>query len=260
MRLHPSRRRASSPPHRVAAGAGWLAVAFMAWLGTACAHHVDVEVPAVPAVALPDDAVAIVTMDRGCAPVADALVDEVNRLPGLRVDPKASTMLQVFGCELALEPQIDVRQQVDARSGITRQSRDVTVEGRAHAVVAVVQHHVPQAHLIGTGRHEAAADAQAHNLRSMSRTARQKLVAAVARDLSDQIRPMPRLTQRRFYPSAAEGTARRLHNLAVQAELTGDYREAHRLAEAAWQAAPTARSRAYVDELASLVERAPSSR
>jgi hypothetical protein len=105
--------------------------------------------------------------------------------------------------------------------------------GRAHAVAAVSFEGGVLANLIGAGR---GGDPLA---------ARQDL----ARDLAQQINPVPTLVERRVYPNAASGTARELTTLAVEAERIGDLDRAVALAEAAWAEDPNPRTASYRDEL-----------
>ena len=212
-------------------------------LAPGCAKTVQVELPALPAVSLDSSRVAVVAVERDCREVADALVEQLNGLE-FDVDPGASVRLEVSSCDSALQPvQVDVQIEEDV------DRRRLSVEGRAHAVVAVNVEGEAQAWLIGASSQIARSNWNEADAAGLSRTVSRELVDGVAADLAEQVRPIPRLVDRRVYTRAPEGTARALTNRAVDAELRGELREAHRLAELAWQENPSPRSRAYLLEL-----------
>jgi hypothetical protein len=237
----------------------WCSLAAIALMAIAalpgCVHKVRVEVPAAPAVALRWEGpkIAVVAQDRDCRDVADALVEELNAVDGLEVDPRADVRLRVLRCGRSQAVNIDIRVEGD------QDRRRVLMEGRAHALVAVYAEGEPQAHLVGSARHfdnGAWGDIDVlGRRRSMDRT----LTSILARDLATQVSPMPRVAERRVHPRAPEGTARRFYHDAVLAELSGDLFEAHRLAMKAWQERPTERTAAYLRELETRLQRAGSS-
>ena len=79
------------------------------------------------------------------------------------------------------------------------------------------------------------------------------LTEGVAADLTDQIRPIPRMVERRVYPNATAGSARHQLNLAVRAEMAGDLYEARRRARLANLIHSSPESEAYVTELEHLL-------
>jgi len=210
-----------------------------------CAHKVQVEVPAVPAVALQlqSPKIAVVVQDRDCREVADALVDELNAVDGLEVDPRADVCLRVLRCGRSYTANIDIRVEGD------QDRRRVLMEGRAHALVAVMADGEPQAHLIGSARHFDDSAWGDIDVLGRRRSMDRDLTRLLARDLATQVSPVPRVAERRIHPRAPEGTARRFYHDAVIAELSGDLTEAHRLAMKAWEERPTARNAAYLREL-----------
>jgi hypothetical protein len=216
-------------------------VAALALAAPAAARTVEVTVPAEPAVDI-DARVAVVTGDHDCAAIAGALIDELHAI-GVTVDPRATVRLQVSGCEQPVRHQVDVEIAQNVR-----RRRD-TVEGRAHALVDVSVDGLVQAHLIGASATAITGSWNASDGAWLSRTAERALVAGVATDLADQVRPMPRIVERHVYPGAAEGTARALHNQAVSAERAGDLAEARRLAALAFARRPNPASAAYMTEL-----------
>jgi hypothetical protein len=147
-----------------------------------------------------------------------------------------------------VQPVIDIRLQASS-GGEVRERRRVTVNGRAHAVVAVIVDGEALAHLIGTGQSTAIGGWDRGNTVQLRRSIERELTNSVVLDLSDQIRPVPRLVQRRVFPNASDGSARQLHTLAVRAELAGDIFRAHEFASAAHDAAPSRQSASYLSEL-----------
>ena len=74
----------------------------------------------------------------------------------------------------------------------------------------------------------------------------QGVVADLAADLVRQLAPLPETVERRWYRKPKPGTAKSLHNQAVEAERAGNFEEAVRLAR---QAAETDRNRHTADYL-----------
>jgi hypothetical protein len=223
-------------------------IVFLALLG-GCVHTVQVAMPPAPAVTIDASAVAVVAADRSCHGIADALVAELNRLEGVSVDPRAEIRLEVTGCDLALHPVVDIEitPKVDRRR--------ITVQGWGHAVLTVKVGGETQAHLIGAS-HQGLDGAWGEiDLPGLSRAMERDLVETVAVDLAEQLRPLPRLVDRRVYGRAGRGSPRSLHNLAVAAEARGELVEARRLARLSYEELPSARSAAYLDELDDLLYR-----
>lgn len=219
-----------------------LAILLLA-LASGCARTVQVELPALPAVSLDSSRVAVVAVERDCREIADALVQQLNVL-GFQVDPGAAVRLEVSSCERPLQPvqvDVEIEQDVDRRR--------LSIEGRAHAVVAVQVDGHPQAWLIGASSQIARGNWNDPDPIGLSRMVQRSLVDGVASDLADQLRPLPRLVDRRVYARAPDGTAHALHNRAVDAEARGELQEAFRLAQLAHDENPSARARAYVEEL-----------
>lgn len=210
----------------------------------ACRSTVRLEVPPTPAVAIPDDTVAVVARDRACQAAADALALELPRSSYLVVDPRAGVRVELLGCG---EDQVWTLEQEAGPDGARRRTR---VEARAHAVVQVSAEGRVLAHLIGAGREEGAtAWQQPTRFLRFRRQTRHRVHADLARDVVRQLNPLPTLVQRRVYPNAPAGTSRELVTLAVLAEQTGDLDRALQLAEAAWQRDPNPRTMGYLEEL-----------
>jgi hypothetical protein len=216
----------------------------LALLLSACAATIQLELPPTPAVRMPVERVAVVVQDRRCQPTADALARELGRTGWTEVHPAAPIRLVVFSCgddeELLLEHEQD-------GDGIRRRT---LVAARAHAVVAVSDGERVLAHLIGAGRDDTDTSwTQQAPLSRLRKTARQRAFDDLARDLVQQINPLPTLVERRVYPNAPGGTSKQLTTLAVQAELAGDLASALSYAEAAWTRDPNPRTLGYLEDL-----------
>lgn len=215
----------------------------------ACAHTVDVSLPAAPAVSLHSERIAVVYVDGRCATQADALLAAL-RAGGLVVDPEAPVRLEVSLCEGGVGgPEIEV----EIADGVDR--RRVAVDGRAWAVLQVFGPEGLRARLLGTAEQQVRgpwSDVAPHtsgDVRRLVRTADDVLVAAVADDLAEQVRSGPREVSRRLYGRAPEGSGRALYNAAVQLEVQGDVTEARRVAHEAWTREPNLRIATYLLEL-----------
>ena len=215
----------------------------------ACAHTVDVSLPAAPAVSLRSERVAVVYLATACEPQANALLRAV-RDGGLVVDPNADVRLEVALCEGGVGgPEIEV----EVAEGVDR--RRVAVDGRAWAVLQVYGPEGLRARLLGTAAQEVRgpwSDEVPHtsgDVRRLVRTADEVLVSAVADDLAEQIRSGPREVSRRTYGRAPDGSGRALYNAAVRSEQVGDVTAARRLAREAWTLDPNLRIATYLLEL-----------
>lgn len=218
----------------------------------ACAPKVQVAVPAMPAIDLDTSRVAVVAGSHECRAVADALVAELNQTPGITVDPRAHVRLEVIECD---QPLFPVEVDVEIESGVDR--RRLSVEGSAHALVAVRRDGAAEAHLIGATRRELRGAWGENNPVALSKAVEHELVDAVAADLADQLRPVPLIVERRVYANPTPGTPQETFNLAVKAESEGRLHEAHRLAALANDARPSPRTEAYLAALDALIARYP---
>lgn len=227
---------------------GWIAIALLG----ACAPKVQVAVPAMPAIALETSRVAVVTGSHECRAVADALVAVLRETPGIVVDPRADVSLEVIECD---RPLLPVQVDVEITSGGDR--RRLSVEGSAHALVAIRRDGTAEAHLIGATRRELRGAWGENNPVALSKAVEHELTLAVATDLADQVRPVPRIVERRVYANPSPGTPQETFNLAVKAESEGRLHEAHRLAALANDARPSPRTEAYLAELDALIARYP---
>ena len=211
---------------------------------TACAKHVYVHTPASPTVKLHSATVALVSADRGCQRLANELARRMTREALFQVDPKAEVRLLVSECREQVRPTVSIRQMVDSEKGILQEKRTIRVDGRAFAQVEVTSQSGTQAHLIGS----ADWTKQTQNPKAI-KTLRKQLHALLADDLLEQVRPIPRIAQRRIFPNAQPNSQRALLTEAVSAEIRGDLTRAIELAAAAQKQAPNSRIAEYLDEL-----------
>ncbi len=228
----------------------WLPLLLIATASLGCSHRVEVVMQPMPAVSLDVSRVAVVSGTRACRDIADALVTALNDTPGVTVDPRAEVQLEVIECEHPLMPV-----QVDVELGNGNDQRRMSVEGSAHALLVVRRDGRAEAHLIGATRRHARGAWGDHDALALSRAVEHDLASGVAADLAEQLRPVPKLVERRVYGNPVPGTAQETFNLAVLAEAHGDLHEARRLASASYDAHPTARTEAYVAQLDAMIAR-----
>lgn len=212
-------------------------------LGVACAHRVEVAVPASPAISVEATRFAVIASERACARVAAGLVEALGAAEGMEVDPGAPVKLRLSSCGRVLSTEIDVEVLAD---GALRRAR---VQGRAHALATVEVGGEIHARLIGSSREAAANGWGDTDVFDLNRRLSHELDAQVAIDLLSQISPLPRQVERRIYPNADTGSARGLYSDAVRAEQRGELREAARLAQAATSTRPSRRFALYTSEL-----------
>lgn len=225
-----------------------------ATLAAGCAHRVEVTLPAAPAIHLDSDSVAVIAGERACRDLADGLVEQLNALDGMEVDPRSDVRLHVLQCRTHFDPRVDITVSSDEEW-----RGRVTVVGRGHAVLAVEAGGEVQAHLIGSAQRFANGEAEGGQVVTLRRRVSRALVQGVAADLAEQVRPMPRVVERRVFPNAPSDSARGHLDRAVRAELAGDLDEARRQAAMAHELRPTSWSAAYVAELDRLSRRLDSS-
>jgi hypothetical protein len=228
----------------------------LVYLLTACAHMTAswVETPDAR-VDVSGAAMAIVVDDRRCQGIADALVRELQRRDGVRVSPDAVVRLALSRCEIAVRSEVDISQLYSGLGtglGGGTEVRDEVV--RAVGTVAMT--------VEVDGRPQTTLGARSHRVRRLSDTDRTQgrlsLTDGVARDiavdLAQQVAPEPEVVRRRVYRDPETGSARALHNAAVEAERSGDLSRALELARRAAGAAPTAAHQGYLEALEARLE------
>lgn len=218
---------------------------------SACAPRVRVQVPAAPAVAVDLSAVAVLTEDRACQPVADGLIDALRRGEAARVDPRAAVRVVVHTCGDAMHRTVDVDLHGE------HERRRLTVEGHGHAVATVLGGGAPSSTLVAAAHAARESGWGEGRVPALSRSVRRSVASGLADDLAAQLSPLPQMAARRLHPGAATDSHRGLAHRAVLAELGGDLVEAHRLAALAHARRPTPRAAAYMAELEARLRREP---
>jgi hypothetical protein len=223
----------------------------MFWLITALgcgATRVAWEVRPAPSVEIDTTTVAVAAEDRGCKEVADSLLKQLDARPGVDVDPQAETRLVVESCDDFISTLVEVDGET-----LAQDRRRVTVTGTGELVVGVYAGDSRVGEIRAEALEEVtsawATDKPTPRIRASS--VQRDLEQAMAREVADQVAPLPEELERRVYKDAEPGTARELHNLAVDAERDGDLDQALELAKQAYVANPTARNMRYIEELES---------
>lgn len=219
-------------------------------LGLGCAKTVAWKISPVPAVEVDTAAVSVAASGAECRELADEVLSVLGSRPGVRIEPEAQTRLVVRDCEQFLATIVEVEEAMG--DDITDTSRRrVTVEGTGNAVVEVWSGDVVVAELTPQEFHtESSAWADEGRIPApRARAVTTALNEGVADAVADDLAPLPESLQRKLYAKAEPGTARALHNEAVEAEKRGDLDEAMRLAREAYAADPSARSMRYLEQL-----------
>ncbi len=195
-------------------------------------------------------AMAIVADDGRCQGIADALAREIRRRDGVRVSPDAKVRLALSRCEVDVRTEVDITQLYPGLGGgLTGGSEERDELIRAVGSVALT--------VEVDGRPQATLGAKSHRVRRVAGqeriSSRLSVTEGVARDLAQelaqQVAPEPEVVRRRFYRDPEPGSARALHNQAVDAERVGDLSRALELAKKAAGASPTQANQQYVSEL-----------
>jgi len=231
------------------------------FLALACAHtQATWEYVPHAAVDQPLPAVSVIVSDPRCRDVADALAVGLSTREGIQVVPDASARLHLNLCRVDIRTEVDVTQLYPGLgAGLTGgvEQRDVAIRGAGQAVMTVEIE----------GKPVAMVNAEGHRVRMIRETDTDRLQrratvqASVIRDLADElaqkVAPTAERIRRRWYRNPTPGTARALHNQAVDAERTGDLGEALRLARMAVEVSQTVGSVGYVRALEQRVSETP---
>ena len=216
----------------------------------ACTHTQAVwESSPRPVVATPLARVSVVSSDKRCQDFADALAIEFSMRPGVVVVPRGDTRLLLNLCRLQLSTEIDISQVYTGGSASVLEQRNQAVRGHGQAVLTIEVNGQP----IGMVNSEASrvrlirAGDPAHLHRRSN--IRERVVSDIAEDLAQQLVPIPERIRRLWYRNPEPGTAKAMHNQAVDAERSGNLAEAIRLATEAVNAARNPVSVAYLRAL-----------
>lgn len=219
-----------------------------------CARQVTWQVQPLASYALPSLEVSVVAADRGCKKVADELASTLSARPGVVVRPDASVRLQLQSCEAQVDTVVEMESTYPGLVYDTRvvhERRRYDMRAWATAEMVVQSPDAASAHLTGgaerreDGPWVSEGTLELPRAMSLEESVRRDL----AHDLADQIAPLPATIRRTLYRDPEPGTARQLHNAAVDAERAGKLDEALRLAEQAYAANPTAAEMRYMQAL-----------
>jgi hypothetical protein len=169
---------------------------------------------------------------------------------GVRVVPHARTRLLLNLCRVDLQTEVDISQMYASSDGVSAvDRREQIIRGDGTAVLTVELDGQPINML----------NSQGHRVRMIregdpTHLYRRSLIHdSVVRDLSEnlaqQLVPIAETIRRRWYRNPEPGTAKGLHNQAVDAERAGDLVLAMRLAQEAVNASRTPKTVQYLQAL-----------
>lgn len=219
-------------------------------LGLGCAKKVAWKISPVPTVEVDTALVSVAAQGAECRELADEVLAVLGTRPGVRIEPDAPTRLVVRDCEQFLATIVEVQEAMG--DDITDTSRRrLTVEGTGSATIEVWSGEVVIASLTPQEFHiESSSWADEGRIPApRARAVTQALNKGVAVAVADDLAPLPESLERKLYANAEPGTARALHNSAVEAEQSGDLDKAMRLAREAYAADPSQRSMRYLEQL-----------
>ncbi len=218
---------------------------------SACAHmSASWEITPDAQVEMSAPQLSIVADDRRCRPIADALTQELQRRRDVRVAPNSRVRLALSRCDVEVSTEVDIAQLFPGMgSGLTggTEHREELIRSVGSVALTVEV----------DGRPQTTLGAKSHRVRRVQdgqrALGRLSLSDGVSRDLASQLAqqvvPEPEVVRRRFYRDPEPGSARALHNQAVDAERTGDLKRALELARKAAGASPTRVHQEYLSEL-----------
>lgn len=220
-----------------------------------CLQRVSWEIQPAPVVPLPSLTLAVIAEERGCKDMADAMVEALSARPGVSVSPSGAVELRVSDCTAGVQQRRESTYRgVDSASGglpTAPPQETVRLFGVASARVQVRS---PQAEpLLLTPEVSREVEVVTVSEAPLPMGVQGRLEDGLTREVglyvADALAPLPETLRRTLYPDPEPGTARQLHNLAVEAEQGGDLEEALRLARAAYAADPSRQSLQYLGEL-----------
>jgi len=202
-----------------------------------------------PSVEAPLAKVSVVASDKRCQDFANALAIEFSMRSGIEVVPQAPTRLLLNLCRVELSTEIDVTQTYTSGASSLMEQRDQAVRGHGMAVMTIEVDGQPLGMINSESKRvRMIREGDPSHLHKRSYI-RDRVVGDIADDLAQQLAPLPQVVRRRWYRNPEPGTARSLHNQAVDAERSGDLATAVRLAAEAVNASRTPQSVSYLKEL-----------
>ncbi len=219
-----------------------------------CAKHVTWDVQPRPSYELPSLEVSVVADERACKRVADDLAKTLSARPGVLVRPDAPVRLLVKDCEQEIDTLVEFESTFPGltySNYVSQERRRFDMRGWANAVLIVDSPSAATVRLAGGAERRVRSPWVSDGDLDMPRvfTLQQAVRRDLATDLADQLAPLPATIRRTLYRDPEPGTARQLHNLAVNAERDGDLDEALRLAKQAYAANPTSAGMDYLEDL-----------
>jgi hypothetical protein len=220
-----------------------------------CAHQVSWEVQPVPSYALPSLDVSVVAGDRACKRVADELANTLSARPGVVVRPDAPQRLELRECTERLDTTLEMESNylgLTYDDRIYTEQRRYSVRGVAGAEMVIVGDAAAgPIKLVGKAERKLRGPWVTDGDLDLPRTLslRDGLRRDLAMDLADQLAPLPETIRRTIYKDPEPGTARQLHNEAVEAERAGDLDRALELAKSAYAAEPSPARMRLIEEL-----------
>lgn len=224
---------------------------FLLMLG--CAKQVSWQVQPRPSYELPSLEVSVVAGDRHCKRVADDLAETLSARPGVRVRPDAPVRLELRECVEEVDTLVEVETNtlgLQYGGNVVSERRRYEMRGWGNALL-VVYGGGPKVQLSGGAERRVRGPWVSYQDLEIPRalTLRESVRRDLATELADQVAPLPATIRRTLYRDPEPGTARELHNEAVDAERRGDLDTALRLAREAYAANPTASSMRYLEDL-----------
>jgi hypothetical protein len=217
-------------------------------LAFACGHsQVAWEFQPPPAVLAPLSDIVVVASGVECQAIANEFAMKLAMREGFTIHPEARTRLLLNMCSVESETRVVAGTPNETAVAKSAPSVGGLIgRGKGRAVLTVELDGRP----VGMIQAEALRMQRSRDTDSLSSTLgpdiEQDVVADIASDLIRQLAPLPETVQRRWYRKPKPGSAKSLHNQAVEAERDGNFEEAVRLAR---QAAETARNRHTADYL-----------
>jgi hypothetical protein len=220
-----------------------------------CAKQVTWQVQPAPSYTLPSLEVSVVAGDRACKRVADELAATLSARPGVRVHPGAGVRLELAQCEDDVDTTVELESThpgLTYNPMVSTERKRVTMRGWASAVMSITSPGSPPVRLPGGAERRERSpwlEDTGFQLPRAALALQDAVRRDLALDLADQLAPLPATIRRTLYRDPEPGTARQLHNQAVDAERGGDLDGALKLARQAYAAHPTADAMRYIEAL-----------
>jgi hypothetical protein len=221
------------------------------FLALACSHTQAVwEHTPPPSTSAPTTELSVVISDRRCQMVADSLAVALSMREGVRVVPHARTRLLLNLCRVDVQTEVDISQMYPGSDGISAlDRREQIIRGEGKAVLTVELDGRP-IDMLNTEGHRVRMIREGDPAHLHRRSAvHDSVVRDLSEDLVQQLVPIAETIRRRWYRNPDPGTARALHNQAVDAERSGDLSAAIQLAQAAVNASRTPQTVGYLQDL-----------